>query len=126
MKSGRTESKIKVLLLETEESWNGWFNLLSWLEPLLRPQGQRSFFASWHRPRGERRQFFFWCWALGAWGPPKGAGSGGLWPYSVCVHKSLQVYLTLRPDSSFAKNTGVGCHALLQGIFLTRGSNHVS
>ena len=62
----------------------------------------------------------------GGLGPPKGAGSGGLWPYSVCVHKLLQVYLTLRPDSSLAKNTGVGCHALLQGIFLTRGSNHVS
>ena len=24
------------------------------------------------------------------------------------------------------KNTGVGCHFLLQGIFLTQGSNHVS
>ena len=32
------------------------------------------------------------------------------------------------PDSSVhgdypGKNTGVGCHALLQGIFLTQGSN---
>ena len=27
------------------------------------------------------------------------------------------------PWGSLAKNTGVGCHALLQGIFLTQGSN---
>ena len=29
----------------------------------------------------------------------------------------------LCPWGSLAKNTGVGCHALLQGIFLTQGSN---
>ena len=52
-----------------------------------------------------------------------------------CVRaKSLQSCLTLRPygpwctrllypwDSS-GKNTGVGCHALLQGIFPTQESN---
>ena len=51
---------------------------------------------------------------------------------SSCMHaKSLQLYLTLcnamdcsPPGSSVrgdspGKNTGVGCHALLQGIFLT-------
>ena len=27
------------------------------------------------------------------------------------------------PGDSSGKNTGVGCHALLQGIFLTQGSN---
>ena len=50
--------------------------------------------------------------------------------------KSLQSYLTLcdpmdcsPPGSSVhgidspGKNTGVGCHALLQGIFPTQGSN---
>ena len=55
--------------------------------------------------------------------------------YCVCVHaKSLQSCLTLcdhmdcsLPSSSclwdfLGKNTGVGCHALLQGIFPTQGS----
>ena len=54
----------------------------------------------------------------------------------VCVHaKSLQSYPTLcnsmdcsPPSSSVhgilqARNTGVGCHALLPGIFLTQGLN---
>ena len=55
----------------------------------------------------------------------------------LCVQgaKSLQLCLTLhdamdcsQPGSSVhgdspVKNTGVGCHALLQGIFLTQGSN---
>ena len=29
----------------------------------------------------------------------------------------------LRPGNSLGKNTGVGCHSLLQGIFPTQGSN---
>ena len=29
------------------------------------------------------------------------------------------------PWNSPGKNTGVGCHALLQGIFPTQGSNHI-
>ena len=29
----------------------------------------------------------------------------------------------LCPSDSLGKNIGVGCHALLQGIFLTQGSN---
>ena len=53
---------------------------------------------------------------------------------SLCIYaKSLQSCLTLRPCrlqparllcpwDSPGKNTGVGCHALLQGIFLTQGS----
>ena len=36
----------------------------------------------------------------------------GLWPFRL-----------LCPWDSPGKSTGVGCHALLQGIFLTRGSN---
>ena len=54
---------------------------------------------------------------------------------SICCAKSLQSCLTVQrygqqpsrllclwdsPD----KNTGVGCDFLLQGIFLTQGSNH--
>jgi len=52
-----------------------------------------------------------------------------------CVRaKSIQLCLTLQPHGlqltrllcpwdSPGKDTGVGCHALLQGIFLTQGSN---
>ena len=36
----------------------------------------------------------------------------GLWPFRL-----------LCPWNSPGKNTGVGCHALLQGIFLTQGWN---
>ena len=54
---------------------------------------------------------------------------------ALCVHaKLLQLCPTLRPYGLYparlhctwdfpGKNTAVGCHALLQGIFLTRGSN---
>ena len=40
-----------------------------------------------------------------------------LWPYR------LQPTRFLCPWDSPGKNTGVGCHALLQGIFLNRGLN---
>ena len=50
--------------------------------------------------------------------------------YVLCMHdKLLQSCPTLCdpmllcPWDSPGKNTGVGCHALLQGIFLTQGSN---
>ena len=52
--------------------------------------------------------------------------------YSLCVH--AQLYLTLQPHGLWparllcpwnflSKNTGMGCHFLLQGLFLTQGSN---
>ena len=56
-------------------------------------------------------------------------------PLTVCVCSGTQSCQTLcdpmncSPPGSFVhgkspgKNTGVGCHALLQGIFLTQGSN---
>ena len=37
--------------------------------------------------------------------------------------RGLQPARLLCPWDSPGKNTGVGCHALLQGIFLTQGSN---
>ena len=39
-----------------------------------------------------------------------------MYPVCACV-------CVLCPWNSPDKNTGVGCHALLQGIFLTQGSN---
>ena len=40
---------------------------------------------------------------------------------------TLWTVARLCPLDSPGKNTGVGCHALLQGIFLTQGSNqHLS
>ena len=38
----------------------------------------------------------------------------------------LKLARLLCPQDSPGKNTGVDCHALLQGIFHTQGSNHVS
>ena len=38
-------------------------------------------------------------------------------------HYGLQPTRLLCPCSFHGKNTGVGCHALLQGIFLTQGSS---
>ena len=43
--------------------------------------------------------------------------SDSLWPHR------WQPTRLLCPLDSPGKNTGVGCHALLQGIFLTQGSN---
>ena len=43
--------------------------------------------------------------------------SDSLQPYG------LQPSSLLRPWDSAGKNTGVGCHALLQGLFPTQGSN---
>ena len=40
-----------------------------------------------------------------------------MWPHGLVPTKLLC------PWNSPSKNTGVGCHALLQGIFLTQGSN---
>ena len=40
-----------------------------------------------------------------------------LWPYGLCPSRLLC------PWGSPGKNTGVGCHGLLQGIFPTQGSN---
>ena len=44
------------------------------------------------------------------------------------VYDLLQSYglQLLCPWDSLGKNTGVSCHAFLQGIFLTQGLNHVS
>ena len=39
------------------------------------------------------------------------------------VTHGLQPTRLLRPWDSLGKNTGAGCHALLQGVFFTQGSN---
>jgi len=38
----------------------------------------------------------------------------------------LQLARFLCPGDFPSKNTGVGCHFLLQGLFLTQGSTHIS
>ena len=55
------------------------------------------------------------------------------WYMCACsvIYNSLQPHglepaLLLRPWKSLGKNTGVGCHALLQGIFWTQGLNSSS
>ena len=49
--------------------------------------------------------------------------SNSLWPHSSVVSNSLGSHGLYSPWNSLGQNTGVGCHALLQGIFATRGSN---
>ena len=49
-------------------------------------------------------------------------------PSPQCCAKLLRLYLTLSTQGPLSgdspgKNPGVGCHALLQGIFPTQGSN---
>ena len=39
------------------------------------------------------------------------------------TRKKMHMYGLLRPWNCLGKNTGVGSHFLLQGIFLTQGSN---
>ena len=40
----------------------------------------------------------------------------------LCATSGLQPVMLLCPQDSPGKNTGMGCHALLQGIFPTQGS----
>ena len=56
---------------------------------------------------------FHWCWAVLSCS----VTSNSLRPHG------LQPARLLRPWDSPGRNTGVGCHALLQGIFPTQGSN---
>ena len=63
---------------------------------------------------------------LNIWSPPKGAMlvsvSHPVVPYSLRPH-GLQPSRPLCPWDFPRKDTGVGCHFLLQGIFPTQGSN---
>ena len=62
------------------------------------------------------------------------AGAGLKKIISVCVLSHIWLLATLWTVAHQTplfmefpgKNTGVGCHLLLQGIFLTQGSNHIS
>ena len=56
---------------------------------------------------------FHWCWAVLS----RSVTSNSLRPHG------LQPARLLRPRDSPGRNTGVGFHALLQGIFPTQGSN---
>ena len=77
---------------------------------------------------------------VGSWATSsRNQRSGSVWSYRVCVclrAQSLQSCSILRnygllparplqPWDPPGKDTGVGCHALLQGIFLTQGSNRL-
>ena len=42
---------------------------------------------------------------------------------TLCDPRTVACTRLLRPWNFLGKNTGVGCHFLLQGIFLTQGSN---
>ena len=75
-----------------------------------RPQGSSSWLATWHPPRDNA--FFLCMRAKSLQSCPT------LWR-----HYGLRPARLLCPWDSPGKNTGGGCHALFQGIFLTQGSN---
>ena len=56
---------------------------------------------------------WWWCW----WCCSRSLMTNSLQPCGLCPTRPLY------PWDSPGKNTGVGFHALLQGIFLTQGSN---
>ena len=55
--------------------------------------------------------------------------TGQLWPAQVCsvvsdsLQYGLEITMLLCPWNFPGENTGLGCHFLLQGIFLTQGLN---
>ena len=91
------------------------------------------------RPALNYFTFIVWTWALGKW--KGGLGPGWFRAHSpallCCVlsysvtsdslwRRGLQPARALCPRELPGENTGVGCHCLLQGIFLTQGSICVS
>ena len=60
------------------------------------------------------RHTYLWPWK---WSVSPSVVSDSLWPHG------LQPTRLLCPWNSPSRNTGVGCHFLLQGIFPTQGSN---
>ena len=44
-------------------------------------------------------------------------------PVRLFASRQAVAHQAPQPRDSLGKNTGVGCHALFQGIFLTQGSN---
>ena len=96
------------LLLLTPSGWNiGWHT--STLPPSWGSGGISSVPAGL---RGGKQRADSHCW-----GASHSVVSDSLWP-----HK-LQLTRLLCPWDSPGTNTKVGCHSLLQGIFLTQGSN---
>ena len=119
--------------------WNALFHTLA---PLARPP-ESYWVLSWNEgsrhPAGDSgQQTALPCGNVPeALRPRKAAPSHGPQDYSFSKELSvsglvmssslrphgLQPARLLRPWNSPGKNTGVGCHSLLQGIFLTQGSD---
>ena len=69
-------------------------------------------FCNWHQEAILPHLFLKWTWK---WS--RSVVPDSLWPHG------LQPTRLLCPWNSPSRNTGVGCHFLLQGIFPTQGSN---
>ena len=78
--------------------------------------------------------FFFFFIEAKDWEQREGTPKGGVWVKACCLWLVTQSYPALRPHrlqparllcpwEPPGKNTRVGCHALLQGIFPTQGLN---
>ena len=100
------ESPASALLLPPE----GWSSLKESLGPAGGPRGGRGTLMPACRPTPR------------SLAGPVHANSLQLCPALLRPH-GLQPTRLLCPWDSPGKNTGVGCHALLQGIFPTQGSN---
>ena len=62
--------------------------------------------------------YCFYCWVKRCMGAVTSVMSNSLQRYGLCSPSGSSC-----PWDSPGKNTGVGCHTLIQGIFLTQGSN---
>ena len=80
------------------------------------------------KPNSQKWRGKWWYQWLGDWRKGKVMIKGCVCESRSVVSDSLRPHglqptRLLSPWDSPGKNTGVGCHALLQGIFLTQGSN---
>ena len=106
--------------------WEPWVWSLGWEDPLEKAMATHSSILAWKTP---------WMEEPGSLQFMGSQRVGHNWATWLSFPKSLQSCLTLcdsmghsppgssGPWSSPGKNTGVGCHFLLQGTLLTQGSS---
>ena len=91
----------------------------------LKSKCQRTVFFAWRQPT------FLDCWPLSFIFKVSSGSSGSLKVKSECqLLRSVRIFVTPRtagcqppPWHSPGKNAGMGSHSILQGFFLTQGSN---
>ena len=114
-----------VLFIWHLNAWKllGWVNPFSWVEVLSTEKVWKFGFNDWssgNQPGSHcselSRYFVCKCSVL--------SDSATPWATAPSVHRTLQPPPgSFSPQNFPSKNTGMGCHFLLQGIFPTQGSN---